>query len=123
MLLVYFLLVNNAPALFPIGVTTEIWTATDASNNSGTATQIIIVEEPAGPLVYLVDNDNKIGNISKLYSARLISGETGAENVAELTKISDVPSSIGRRGHIDLDESSGRVYGYFNSSKNWLITI
>jgi len=37
---------NDAPALFPLGTTTVTWTATDASGNSSTATQTVIVNEP-----------------------------------------------------------------------------
>ncbi|OIP99199.1 MAG: hypothetical protein AUK35_07795 [Zetaproteobacteria bacterium CG2_30_46_52] len=36
---------NNAPATFPIGNTTVIWTATDANNNSSTATQLVTVTD------------------------------------------------------------------------------
>lgn len=34
---------NNAPATFPVGSTTVIWTATDANGNSVTATQLVTV--------------------------------------------------------------------------------
>lgn len=34
---------NDAPSLFPVGVTTVTWTATDANGNSATATQAITV--------------------------------------------------------------------------------
>lgn len=34
---------NNAPSVYPVGVTTVTWTATDSSGNSSTATQDIIV--------------------------------------------------------------------------------
>lgn len=34
---------NNGPAMFPIGNTTVTWTATDANNNSATATQLVTV--------------------------------------------------------------------------------
>jgi len=36
---------NNAPATFPIGNTTVTWTATDANNNSTTATQLVTVND------------------------------------------------------------------------------
>ena len=36
---------NNAPATFPVGVTSVIWTATDEAGNSATATQIVTVTE------------------------------------------------------------------------------
>ncbi|MCX6537428.1 MAG: HYR domain-containing protein [Acidobacteria bacterium] len=37
---------NNAPALFPVGITTVTWTATDHSGNSATATQKVTVVAP-----------------------------------------------------------------------------
>ncbi len=36
-------IINDAPALFPVGLTTVIWKATDANGNSATATQTITV--------------------------------------------------------------------------------
>jgi hypothetical protein len=40
---------NNAPALFPVGVTTVTWTARDAAGNTATATQTVTVNR-AGSL-------------------------------------------------------------------------
>jgi|UPI00036540FC hypothetical protein len=42
---------NNAPATFPLGATTVTWTATDASNNVGTATQMVNVQDTTAPVV------------------------------------------------------------------------
>lgn len=39
---------NNAPALFPVGNTTVVWTATDANGNSATANQSVTVSNPPG---------------------------------------------------------------------------
>ena len=46
-------LTNNAPAsgLFPIGVTTVTWTATDASGNTATATQTVTVTDAIAPVI------------------------------------------------------------------------
>jgi hypothetical protein len=44
-------LTSNAPALFPLGLTTITWTATDASGNSATATQIVEVRDTTGPTI------------------------------------------------------------------------
>jgi len=38
---------------FPIGQTTVTWTATDASNNVGTATQAVIVQDTTAPVITL----------------------------------------------------------------------
>ena len=36
---------NDAPAVFTVGTTTVTWTATDASGNTATATQLITIED------------------------------------------------------------------------------
>jgi hypothetical protein len=40
---------NNAPALFPLGATTVTWSARDDSNNTGTATQAVLVVDTTPP--------------------------------------------------------------------------
>jgi len=47
---------NNAPNQFPIGSTTITWTATDASGNQVTATQIIIVVDNEVPVLVAPSN-------------------------------------------------------------------
>jgi gliding motility-associated-like protein len=42
---------NNAPATFPIGLTTVTWTATDAAGNTATATQTVTVEDNENPVI------------------------------------------------------------------------
>jgi hypothetical protein len=44
-------LTNNAPASFPVGVTTITWTATDQAGNSGTATRTVTVQDTVAPAV------------------------------------------------------------------------
>jgi len=51
---------NNAPAQYPIGITTVMWTATDAAGNQATALQLVIVEDKQAPA--LVGPANKIVN-------------------------------------------------------------
>lgn len=46
---------NNAPPLFPLGLTTVTWTATDGSSNTSTAAQAVTVQDSTPPaLVVLV---------------------------------------------------------------------
>ena len=42
---------NNAPVAFPIGTTTVIWTVTDGSGNTATATQLVTVTDNVLPTV------------------------------------------------------------------------
>ena len=42
---------NDAPATYPIGNTIVTWTATDASNNSASATQVVTVVDNEAPVV------------------------------------------------------------------------
>lgn len=70
---------NDAPANgFPEGMTAVTWTATDASGNSATAVQNIIVSPPApGPLTITPP-----GNITQEATAALSSVDIGAAMVA-----------------------------------------
>ena len=45
------IITNDAPANFPIGTTTIIWTATDAAGNFVTCTQIVTIEDNENPTV------------------------------------------------------------------------
>src|SRR5207237_5142671 len=42
---------NNAPALFPVGTNTVIWTATDTHGNSATCPQTVIVNDTQPPTI------------------------------------------------------------------------
>ena len=47
------IITDNAPKTFPLGDTTITWTATDASDNKLTATQVITVEDTTAPVITL----------------------------------------------------------------------
>ena len=42
---------NDAPVIFPIGITTVIWTVTDLSGNTATANQMVTVNDDTLPIV------------------------------------------------------------------------
>ena len=52
-------LTNDAPEMFPLGETLVTWTATDASGNSASATQIILVIDTTDPTM-IVPNDIQV---------------------------------------------------------------
>ena len=47
--------VNNAPASFPLGATTVVWTVTDAAGNASTTSQIVTVVDNLGPVPVMVN--------------------------------------------------------------------
>ena len=52
---------NNAPELFPLGITTITWTATDAAGNTISDTQIITIQDTTNP-VFPVPLESKYVN-------------------------------------------------------------
>lgn len=45
------IVINNAPVVFPVGITTIIWTATDASGNVSKANQVVTVTDSVLPTI------------------------------------------------------------------------
>ncbi|RYF32195.1 MAG: HYR domain-containing protein [Cytophagaceae bacterium] len=50
---------NDAPATFPLGTTVVTWTATDASGNTSTCTQTVIVKDATQPTISCAGNINQ----------------------------------------------------------------
>jgi gliding motility-associated-like protein len=50
--------INDAPAVFPLGTTTVTWTITDGVGNSATATQAVTVNLLPAPVLFSSDSDN-----------------------------------------------------------------
>ncbi|AWO00825.1 hypothetical protein DLD77_03500 [Chitinophaga alhagiae] len=60
---------HNAPASFPLGVTTVTWTATDRSGNTATALQTVTVQHPKstfGPLTIFAGTANGNNNTRRI---------------------------------------------------------
>lgn len=78
---------NNAPSVFPLGTTVVTWTATDASGNFATATQLVtvaIIEEPpvanCKPATVTLVNGSATVNVSQVNN-----GSTAAAGIASIT--------------------------------------
>lgn len=68
---------NNAPAIFPVGVTTVTWTATDVNDNASTANQTVTVEVPPGVNLSLdTTSPQTVGAVVNLSAATV--GVTGS---------------------------------------------
>jgi gliding motility-associated-like protein len=52
---------NNAPAEFPIGTTTVIWTVTDNAGNTTTCEQLVVVEDDEDPVITACAADVTVG--------------------------------------------------------------
>jgi gliding motility-associated-like protein len=60
-------LTNNAPAIFPIGDTTVIWTAIDGVGNTSTCEQIVTVEDNETPTFTAPDDIEVFSDINSNY--------------------------------------------------------
>jgi len=82
---------SNAPASYPVGVTTVTWSATDAAGNIGTALQYITVQDQTPPIVtapaditvQATDGNNVVVNIGQATAVDIVD--------TALTVTSDAP--------------------------------
>ena len=79
-------LTSDAPATFPLGVTTITWTAKDAAGNIGTATQTITVKDTAAPVLD--------GLLNQSIEAVSTSGATASFTVTATDNIDTAPVVI-----------------------------
>jgi hypothetical protein len=83
--------VNNAPATFPIGVTTVTWTVTDRNGNSSTATQTVTVTDITAPVVLTKDITIRLdstGNAT-LAAAEIDNGSSDNCGISSMTLSQD----------------------------------
>ncbi len=86
---------NDAPAQFPLGVTTVTWTATDASGNSSNCIQIVTVTDSENPTIscpsdVLVSAD---ANLCSASGVSLGTPNTG-DNCGVASVLSDAPATF-----------------------------
>ena len=82
------IITDNAPKTFPLGDTTITWTATDASDNKLTATQVITVEDTTAPVITLL-KDTPADNTVELGGSYTDHGATATDLVDDDTELTD----------------------------------
>lgn len=74
-------LIHDAPALFPVGVTTVHWTATDADGNRSTATQRVIVEDREPPVMTAAPNVETYCDRGRIFATLRLTPPGAVDNV------------------------------------------
>ncbi len=78
---------NDSPVVFPIGETTVIWTATDESGNSASATQQITVIDTTPPSLTI--SENIIAEATGLDGNLISLGEITVDDISEISSVSN----------------------------------
>ena len=85
---------NNAPAIFPLGNTTVIWTATDASGNISTCTQLVNVLDTQNPTIVCapaVSANNDPGQCSAVI---VLAMPLTADNCSVASVVNNAPAAF-----------------------------
>jgi gliding motility-associated-like protein len=85
---------NNAPAIFPIGSTTVIWTATDASGNSTTASQIVAVVDQTNPTIVSPADINVNASASCIVTNVTLGNPSVGDNCGVASVTNNAPTSF-----------------------------
>jgi gliding motility-associated-like protein len=87
-------LTDNAPGIYPIGVTTVTWKVTDGSGNSATATQTVTVNDSVKPLITApIDITVNVNNSCYAFNVNLGSPVT-FDNCTIANVINDAPTTF-----------------------------
>lgn len=107
---------NNAPAVFPLGVTLVTWTATDDSGNSVSDTQEVVVQDTTPPVVSfslststLWPANHKMVQVASGISASDIADE-GPSVVITVTSDEDINGTGDGNTELDWEVMGGDVY-------------
>jgi uncharacterized membrane protein len=88
---------NNAPASFPKGTTTVTWTATDASGNTATATQLVTVADHERPVIYAPGARTAITAPGTCVASAVVLGNPiASDNCPGVTAANNAPASFTR---------------------------
>lgn len=85
---------NNAPATFSLGTTTITWTVTDASGNTATAEQTVIITDSTAPSITAPANINAGSNSGCSAAGINLGSPIVSDNCAVDSITNDAPSSF-----------------------------
>src|SRR5215831_12894494 len=98
---------NNAPAIFPVGTNTVIWTATDTHGNSATCPQLVIVTDNQPPTI----------SCPALVSVTASPGMCGATNVTLGT-----PTATDNCGPVSVTNNAPAIFPVGTNTVIWTAT-
>jgi hypothetical protein len=86
--------INNAPANFPLGVTTVIWTVADGSGNTAIATQTVTVTDNVFPTISAPANVNAATNAVCSATGVALGAPVTADNCSVALVINNAPAAF-----------------------------
>ncbi len=83
---------NDAPSIFPIGITIVTWTVTDASGNAATDTQKVEIIDTTAPVI--TAPDDVIFEATSSTDNQVSIGQATASDIQDVTITNDAPSTF-----------------------------
>jgi len=91
----YFTITNNAPAQFPVGTNSVLWTATDGNGNTGIYTQTVIVVDNQPPTIGCPATVTVYADTSHCYASGVNLGTPlAADNCAVASVANNAPAQF-----------------------------
>lgn len=86
-------LTNNAPAQFPLGLTTVVWTATDAAGNSSSVNQNVFIQDLWPPVVSPPSNLTVFADNGQCFATGVSLGQaTAVDNCSPVVLTNNAPA-------------------------------
>ena len=82
---------NNAPATYPLGITTVTWTVTDGSGNTATATQVVTVIDTTLPVIVAPIAINTTTNTGCTTTGLVLGNPVATDNCSVASVTNDAP--------------------------------
>ncbi|MDX8393580.1 MAG: DUF5011 domain-containing protein [Mariprofundales bacterium] len=117
---------NNAPAVLPLGLTTVIFSVTDAYGNTGTATAVINITDQTNPIVAPPQNItiaaiDAAGTAVDPYVLAFMRAATATDNVAVANIVNNAPAVL-PLGATTVTFTATDVYGNTGSASS-IVTV